>query len=98
MQLNLANVSLCVIDEISMGSFSTFRHVCETLNKIKQNITDWGGVSIISIGNFYQLPPIGQSPVYSQPHTIHMHTNMSLSLWNDFIIHELDKVMCQKDV
>ena len=55
MQLKLANVALYVTDEISMVGSNTFRHVWNIL-KIKQNTTDWGSLSRLAIGDFYQLP------------------------------------------
>ena len=46
-----------------MVGLSTFNHVCSTLKKIKQSNDDWGDVSIIAVGDLYQLPPVGQCPI-----------------------------------
>ena len=67
MQLKLVNLALCVIDEISMVGTSTFNHICQTVKKIKQTTHDWGGVLILAVGDFCQLPPMGQSPIFMRP-------------------------------
>ena len=41
MQVKLKNLALCVIDEISMVSTSTFGKICSALKKIKQSTDDW---------------------------------------------------------
>ena len=64
MQLKLANLALCVIDEISVVGGSIFVKISETLKRIKQNTDDWGNVAVLAIGDFYQLLPVGQRPVY----------------------------------
>ena len=98
MQLKLANLALCVIDEISMVGGSTFAKISETLKRIKQNTDDWGHVAVLAIGDFYQLPPVGQRPVYKRLKTIHAPGDMAPLLWDDFCVHDLNEVMCQKDV
>ena len=97
--IKLNNLALCIIDEISMVRSSTFKCVSETLKKIKRNTNDWGGICILAVGDFYQLPPIGQYPVYMQPTNITSPGDLSPPppLWNDFLIHELDEVMRQKN-
>ena len=80
-----------------MVGSSTFKRVSETLKKIKRNINDWGGICILAVGDFYQLPPIGQYPVYMQPTNIRAPGDLSPPLWNDFLVHELDEVMRQKN-
>ena len=97
MQLKLGSLVLCIIDEISMVGTSTFNRVHETLKKIKQNPADWGGVAILAVGDFYQLPPVGQSPVFMHPSKICVPGDMAPLLWDDFMVHELDQVMRQKD-
>ena len=82
MQLKLANLALCVIDEIRMVGGSTFAKISETLKMIKQNTDDWGGVAMLAIGDFYQLPPVGQRPVYKQLKTIHAPGDMAPLLWD----------------
>ena len=97
MYLKLKNTVLCVMDEVSMIGGPPFSHVSDTFKKIKQNSDDWGGVAILAVGDFYQLPPVGQTPVYRQPKKIRSPSDLAPLLWDDFMIHELDQVMRQKD-
>ena len=97
MHIKLNNLALCIIDEISMVGSSTFQRLSETLKKIKRNTNDWGGICILAVGDFYQLPPIGQYPVYMQPTNIRAPGDLSPPPWNDFLVHELDEVMRQKN-
>ena len=40
---------------------------------------------------------MGQSPVFMRPKKISMPGDMAPLLWDDFLVHELDEVMWQKD-
>ena len=97
MHTKLANLMLCVIDEISMVGFSTFQKFCSTLKQIKQSFNDWGGVSILAVGDMYQLPQVGKSPVLKGPNIISNPGQLSPPLRDDFLIHDLDEIMRQKD-
>ena len=97
MQLKLQHLALCVIDEISMVGAVTFQCVCDALKKIKQSTHDWGHVAILAAGDFYQLPPVGQCPVYMNPRKVRAPGDMAPLLWDDFVIHELTDVVQQKD-
>jgi len=47
-----------VIDEVSMLSPSTLAMVDAVCRRVKQNIAPFGGMQIILVGDFFQLPPI----------------------------------------
>ena len=71
MQLKLEHMMLSLTDEISMVGFKQFQHMNQTVCDIK-GTTDgnWGGICVLAVGDFYQLPPVGQSPVYMSPHNV----------------------------
>ena len=98
MQMKLNNIALCVIDEVSMVGLSTFNHICSTMKKIKQSNDDWGGISVLAVGDLYQLPPVVQCPRYKKPHFIQEPGDLAPLLWHDFLTHDLDQVMRQKDI
>jgi len=54
----LKNLQSLIIDEISMMDEETFELINKLLMKIKQNSKIFGGIQIILVGDFYQLPPI----------------------------------------
>jgi ATP-dependent DNA helicase PIF1 len=47
-----------VIDEISMISGPTFSAAEQISRKIRNNSSPWGGLRIIAVGDFAQLPPV----------------------------------------
>ena len=58
----------------------------------------FGGVSILAVGYLYQLPPVGQRPVFSCVSDSYAKLCRSGSLWVDeFQMIELDEIMRQKD-
>ena len=98
MQVKLRNLALRIIDEISMVDISTFGKICSILKKIKQSTDDWGGVSILAVGDFFQLPPVGQSQLFKRPLKIHTPDDLAPLLWDSFIRHDLNEVMHQRDI
>ena len=56
----IKKAKLLAIDEISMISASIFNLLDQVFRAIKQNDLPFGGLQIIVIGDFFQLPPVGQ--------------------------------------
>ena len=54
-------------------------------------------MAILAAGDFYQLPHVGQCPVYTNPKKVRAPGDMAPLLWDDFVIHELTDVVWQKD-
>ncbi|MCX6791368.1 MAG: AAA family ATPase [Candidatus Gribaldobacteria bacterium] len=55
------NAQVLIIDEISMleaGTFSLVNSVCQT---IRQSQEPFGGLQVVVVGDFFQLPPIGKA-------------------------------------
>ena len=76
-------------DEISMTGLFTFDSLNEILQKIKSDKRDFGGVSIIAIGDLFQLPPVKMHYIYSM---IHKRIN---DPWLRFKLHELTEIVRQ---
>ena len=77
-------------DEISMTGLFTFDSLNEMLQKIKGDKRDFGGVSIISSGDLFQLPPVKMHYLYSM---IHKRIN---DPWLKFKLHELTEIVRQR--
>ena len=63
------SVTTIIIDEISMVSYQTLNFVHQRLTEIKG--TDdtevfFGGLSVIAVGDFFQLPPVRETNLYSR--------------------------------
>lgn len=54
----LRKLDILIIDEISMMNNELIELIDNLLKKIKQNDKVFGGIQVILIGDFYQLPPI----------------------------------------
>jgi len=70
--------------------------VHKRLQQIKAVLPDmtFGGVSILAVGDLYQLPPVGQAPVFSFVSACYAQLYQSGSLWVDkFQMIELDEIM-----
>ena len=58
----------------------------------------FGGVSILAVGDLYQLPPVGQAPLFSTVSDCYAQLYGSGSLWVDhFLMLELTEVMRQRN-
>jgi ATP-dependent DNA helicase PIF1 len=52
------NTKVLIIDEISMIHKDLFEKLNSLAQKIRQNNEPWGGIQLILVGDFYQLPPV----------------------------------------
>ena len=97
MQLKLEHMMLSITDEISMVSFKQFQLMNQIMCKIK-GTTDgnWGDICVLAVGDLYQLPPVGQCPIYMSPQILHMLNDIARNGWEKMHLHELTQSMKQK--
>ena len=87
------------IDEVSMVGSNMLLEVHKRLQQIKGVSDDvtFGGVSILAVGDLYQLPPVGQPLLFSPVSDGYAQLYGSGSLWIDeFQLIELDEIMRQR--
>ncbi|KAJ1528959.1 hypothetical protein ONE63_007327 [Megalurothrips usitatus] len=113
LMFKLKQLKLLIIDEISMVSAQLFQIVNNRLQEIFENSKPFGGISVIVMGDFNQLPPVMHDPVYyplrDSISTIANIENEIIcisqldrtfymsELWSHFKILELTEIMRQKD-
>ena len=99
MQLKLEHMILSVTDEISMVGFKQFQSMNQTMCTLKCT-TDgtWGDICVLAVSNLYQLPPVGQCPIYMSPQIVHMLNDSAPNGWEKMQLHELTQSMTQKDM
>ena len=100
LRTKLSRLMLVIIDEVSMVGANMLLEIHRRLQQIKGVSDDkvFGGVSILAVGDLYQLPPVGQAPLFSAVSDCYAQFYGSGSLWVDhFIMHELTQVMRQRD-
>uniref|UniRef100_A0A8P4GKF1 ATP-dependent DNA helicase n=1 Tax=Dicentrarchus labrax TaxID=13489 RepID=A0A8P4GKF1_DICLA len=88
-----SSLQILIIDEISMVDHKLLAYIHGRLQQIKQSgdSSPFGNVSVIAVGDFYQLPPVKGKPLCVD--------NIGCDLWaNLFRIVELKTIVRQKDV
>ena len=99
MQIRLEYLTLLLTDEISMVGFKKFQNMNQTISSIKgSNDANWGNICVLAVGDLYQLPPVGQQPIYMLPQKINCLNNFAPNGWDDMQLHELTQTMQQKDL
>ena len=92
MRATLSNADILIIDEISMVSKELFSYVHRRFQQIKGNKKPFGGMSVLAVGDFYQLPPLGRAK------PLCVYEGSVLDLWKDqFQMVNLTQIMRQKD-
>ena len=90
MYATLLEMKILVIDEISMMGSQVLEYVHKRLEQVKHNKDLFGGMSILAVGDFYQLPPVKAGPPICVPNCC--------DLWmHNFKYVELTEIMRQKD-
>ena len=88
----LLNAEIIIIDEVSMVSKPLFAYVDARLKQIKGSQRPFGGVSVLAVGDFYQLPPVQQGKALC------VHDPCEIDLWQEhFQMINLTEIMRQKD-
>jgi len=90
----LQNISILIIDEVSMISKPLLEYVNGRLQQIKKHSKSkpFGNISILVVGDFYQIPPVYGKLLYN----VDLGA-ISADLWSYFHIFNLTEVMRQKD-
>ena len=99
LQNKLGRLQLLIIDEVSMVGAIRLLEINQRLQQIKRAPINsiFGGVSILAVGDFYQLPPVSQSPLYHRITQGYAQFYGSGSLWIDqFQMVELAEIMRQR--
>ena len=99
LRTKLSRLMLLIIDEVSMVGSNMLLEIHKRLQQIKGVSDDavFGNVSILAVGDLYQLPPVGQAPLFSTVSDCYAQLYGSGSLWVDhFIMLELTEIMRQR--
>ena len=98
LRCQLGGVKLILIDEISMVGNNMFTvQINNRLKDIKGSKEDFGGVSIIAIGDLFQLKPVMDGYIFKDIHSSD-YSILVPNLWNMYFkMFELDEIMRQRD-
>ena len=99
MQVKLEHLMLLVTDEISMVGFDFFQQMNEVVTSVKGMMgRNWGNICVLAVGDLFQLPLVASVLVYVPLQNAHSLNDLAPNGWEQFQLHELTEVMCQKDV
>lgn len=93
----LADLKLIIIDEISMVGTRMFHQIDTRLRQIFQTEQPFGGISILVVGDFRQLSPVGDSWIFTGNRTNPTSELVGPYLWRMFSFYELTEIMRQRD-
>ena len=95
----LSCLKVIIIDEISMVGSKILSQVNNRLKAIMDNSLDFGGISIICVGDFHQLRPVKDSYVFQVSNSSSNNYDGLVGpyLWEKFSFVELIEIMRQKD-
>ena len=99
LRAKLSRLMFVIIDEVSMVGSNMLLEIHKRLQQVKGVQADnvFGGVSILAVGDLYQLPPVGQAPLFSSVSDCYAQLYGSGSVWVDnFLMIELTEVMRQR--
>ena len=91
LELKYKYLKILVTDEISMTGGFDNDNCNNNLKKIKHCEDDYGGLSVIDVGDFFQLPPVDQGSVFSRIF------KQPADPWLKFRLHELKQIVRQSD-
>ena len=83
-----------IIDEVSMLSSETLSMVDAVLRGIKRNPHPFGGLQVILVGDFFQLPPIMRKEIESDKQADMFTENKSIFAYNSSVWNKLNPLVC----
>ena len=100
LRTKLSNLQLLIIDEISMVGSNMLLQIHKRLQQLKGKGDEatFGDLSILAVGDLFQLQPVAQPYVFAQVGDAYARLHRSGSLWMDeFSMIELDEIMRQRE-
>ncbi|XP_028404104.1 ATP-dependent DNA helicase PIF1-like [Dendronephthya gigantea] len=99
MRCELSSLKLILLDEISMVGNSMFTiQLNNRLKDLKGSKEDFGGVSIITIGDLFQLKPVMDGYIFTDVQSLSSYDVLAPNLWRKYFrMFELDEIMRQRE-
>ena len=98
MATTYAKLKLLIIDECSMVGQVVFTMIDKRLRQIFNNDRPFGGISVILVGDLFQLKPVFSTPLY-YPLTADPYEEIfGNNFWHNLSVSRLTKIMRQSSV
>ena len=96
LRVKLQSLGIIIIDEISLVGSDMLLYISKRLQQITGCFQPFGGITVVTFGDLYQLPPVAQPFVYDLPSD--SFERLSGSVWQcNFKSIELQQIMRQKE-
>jgi hypothetical protein len=92
-----ARLRVVILDEISMVGQTTFNMVDQRLRHWFNPEKPFGGLSVIAVGDFFQLRPVYQRSLYSPVSSNPYRDLFEENIWHKFAVFKLSKIMRQDE-
>ena len=99
LRCELGALKLILLDEISMVGNSMFTiQLNNRLKDLKGSKEDFGGVSIITLGDLLQLKPVMDGYIFTDVQCLSSYNILAPNLWKKYFrMFELDEIMRQRE-
>lgn len=98
LRVQLKDLELLITDEVSMCGSRTMSNMEARLRKIMGKREPFGGVSVLVVGDLFQLPPVKDRFVFLTPNVGNdLWKLIDNPIWRDFKLFELTEIMRQKE-
>ena len=99
MRCELEALKLILLDEVSMvGNNMCTVQLNNRLKDLKGSKDDFGGVSIITVGDLFQLKPVMDGYVFTDVQCLNSYNILVSNLWRKYSkMFELDEIMRQRE-
>ena len=95
-RMKYRNLSVVIVDEVSMVGNKMLTFMDTRLKQLTGTNKTFGGISIIAVGDLYQLQPVGDSWIFND--LSHGPQILAANLWKDhFSMFEMTQIMRQQD-
>ena len=92
-RIKYRHLKVVIIDEISMVGNMTLSFIDTRLQQLTGSKAAFGGLSVIAVGDLYQLKPVGDFLI-----CLDLKSSLARNLWKElFTMYELVDIMRQKD-
>ena len=93
------NIDYLIIDEVSMIGCRLMLQIHDALCEAKENSELFGGINIIFVGDFAQLPPVGDTKLYSHLEKERVGTTIGQkNVFGKLLWLSIDKVIILKEL
>ena len=82
---------------VSSEFLASINDHCAVIKCRDPALQNFGNISVLAVGDLYQLPPVMAPPIFEHSKHIQSLTDLAPLVWDKFQLHEITQIMRQKD-